>query len=31
MYEKLSEKEKEELFRMLSVINDSLCVDGEVK
>ena len=31
MYEKLSESEKEELFRMLSVINDSLCVDGEVK
>ncbi|MBR2788245.1 MAG: MarR family transcriptional regulator [Erysipelotrichaceae bacterium] len=31
MYEKLSEKEKEELFRMLSVIDDSLCVDGEVK
>ncbi len=31
MYEKLSEKEKEELFRMLSVIDDGLCVDGEVK
>ena len=31
MFEKLSDEEKEELFRMLSIINDSLCVDSEVK
>lgn len=31
MFEKLSDEEKEELFRMLSIINDSLCVDSEVR
>ena len=31
MFEKLSDEEKEELFRMLSIINDSLSVDSEVK
>ena len=31
MFEKLNENEKEELFRMLSIINDGWCVDGEVQ
>ena len=30
MFAKLSEKEKEELFRMLTIINDSLSEDSEV-